>query len=102
MCCPPTVYPPMTNSCPRLTRIFCHAPERWPDSYRLRRRFAHQAFQPLSLHGLDQCGQVRLQVRRITNRFIEFRQHLFFQQYPPRIERLSITSRPASISTSNT
>src|SRR6267142_6852513 len=46
---PPTVYPPMTNSCPRLTRIFSQAPDRSPGSYRLSLRFATSPSRPCAL-----------------------------------------------------
>ena len=45
-CRPPSVYPPITNSYVRLTRILAQAPERCPGSYRLSRRFATRPSNP--------------------------------------------------------
>ena len=41
-----TIYASLVRLQQRLTRIFCHAPERWPDSYRLLRRFATRPSSP--------------------------------------------------------
>lgn len=43
---PPTVYPPITNSCRSLTRILVQAPEHSPALYLLSRRFATRPSKP--------------------------------------------------------
>ena len=95
------VYPPMTNSCPRLTRIFCEAPERRPDSYRLSRRLATSPSNPCALMDAIRSGS-GVEVTEIPSGLRQLGQHLGFQQRPAGFECLGAYIPSASISTSNT
>ena len=77
----------MTNSCPRLTRIFCEAPERRPDSYRLSRRLATSPSNPCALLDAIRSGS-GVGVTEIPSGLRQLGQHLGFQQRPAGFECL--------------
>src|SRR6266567_303357 len=77
------VYPAMTNSCPRLTRIFCQAPERKARLIPAAAALCDEAFQPLCFYRTNQVWKACLKDGRIPNRVRQCRQNVLFDQFPP-------------------
>src|ERR1041385_3842543 len=81
------INPAMTNSWRWLTRIFCHAPDLSPRSYRLPRRFATRPSSPCALTDWIRVGKAGVKNGRLADRVEEMGQHACLEDLAPDFER---------------